>query len=106
MSQRETEQMNGEYLSYLESAHLNCEDIERLVDPYVDGELPQPLQIRVEDHVQECESCASTLEDCQRLLSLARTLDEAPLPSQIRTRLRDRLREELQNFQPRLRVIK
>lgn len=35
-----------------------CSEIEKLLDPYTDGELDEPTRLLVEAHVRECASCS------------------------------------------------
>ncbi len=41
---------------------MRCKKVEKLLPAYVDGELPERLARRVEQHLGRCERCASLLE--------------------------------------------
>ena len=45
----------------------NCEDTEALLSGYLDGELTQGDRQRVEVIMEDCQDCAQTLEDMQKL---------------------------------------
>jgi anti-sigma factor RsiW len=45
----------------------NCEDTEALLSGYLDGELTQADRQRVEVIMEDCQDCAQTLEDMQKL---------------------------------------
>ena len=46
---------------------MNCDDIEELIGPYCDGELPADQRQRVEDHLAGCETCRAELANLQAL---------------------------------------
>jgi anti-sigma factor RsiW len=54
---------------------MTCDDVEPLVDAYVDGELDFERALAVETHVAGCAACAARLE---RARTLARTMKTAP----------------------------
>jgi anti-sigma factor RsiW len=54
---------------------MTCEDAERLVDAYADGELALESTLAFEAHVDHCEACAATLE---RIRAVKRALRDVP----------------------------
>lgn len=101
--------MDREFLEYLERTRLGCQEIEQLVDAYVDGELPDILRERFDGHRSECLECNSLVFDIEQIVQLAKTLDDEPLPIEIGARLRQKLKETV-GFEPppvrKLTVVK
>lgn len=50
-----------------------CERIDRLLAPYVDGELPPPLAECVKSHLTGCRRCTGKVEELRRPFSLLRS---------------------------------
>jgi len=48
---------------------MNCNDIRKLLNAYVDGELDSSGSLSVESHVQYCGSCRTNLENLRSLSS-------------------------------------
>jgi anti-sigma factor RsiW len=74
---------------------VNCNESNRLIDAYLDGELDAATCLRVEDHLAECPACREKLESRQVLTSLV--AEEAPRYTAspfLATRIRAMLREE------------
>jgi anti-sigma factor RsiW len=46
---------------------VNCHDAERLLNPYLDGELDIPSLLEVERHLDECATCERKYRDLVRL---------------------------------------
>ncbi len=60
---------------------MRCSSFERLLDAYVDGDLPPIDRARVTRHVAACETCAGLLEEMRvidALLLTPRRLEPAP----------------------------
>lgn len=84
--------MDNEQIQFLTKAELNCQDIEDLVDDYVDQEIIPELKKRFEEHFEGCERCRSLVVDIQEMLRLAGSLSEEPVPLSVSQRLRKVLR--------------
>ncbi|MCK4420904.1 zf-HC2 domain-containing protein [candidate division WOR-3 bacterium] len=66
---------------------MNCERIEELLSPYVDGELLTAEIQEVDDHLEKCEKCRELLVDFQSLSIMVKSI-EIPEPSvKIRSRV-------------------
>jgi anti-sigma factor RsiW len=48
---------------------VRCEDIRRLVDPYLDGELDLMRQVEIDDHLRGCQVCPPIYESRRGLRS-------------------------------------
>ena len=46
---------------------MNCDELEKLISAYVDGELLQFDAQRVENHVADCPRCAATLAEYRKM---------------------------------------
>ena len=55
-----------------------CREIEKLLDPYTDGELDQPLRLRVEAHLQGCALCSRLAYSKADEAQLIRSGDPVP----------------------------
>ena len=97
--------MDREFLEYLERTTLGCQEIEQLVDAYVDAELPEILRERFDSHRSNCAECNSLVFDIEQIVQLARSLDDEPLPIEIGARLRQRLKEAVGYEPPPVRKL-
>ena len=88
-----------EQASLLEQETLCCSDIEELLDFYLDGELLPQLEEKFQTHLLECELCEELAHDCRHLVTLARSLNDAPMPEEVQSRLREALKREV-GFNP------
>lgn len=99
--------MNNDQFPYLELSKLSCEDVEVLIDCYVDGEMLPGLKERFDVHLAECDQCSCLVSDCKYIVSLARTLGDTPVPPEVSSRLRQTLREQVGFLsKPKLNVVK
>lgn len=66
---------------------MSCQRIQRLIQPYVDGELSREERDRVEAHVDGCAACAREVREAGRLVSL--------LAGALERRVSDRFEQDL-----------
>src|SRR6187399_577942 len=81
---------------------MNCEEVRRLRDGYVDGELDPITNGAIEEHVQTCGKCAQAYESHRALVGVIQKA--APYynaPQGLRERIRSSLREEAGAAVPR-----
>src|ERR1700674_1570182 len=74
---------------------MNCDEVRRMLDAYVDGELDLIRQGDVETHLPGCVNCKDTAEDITQLCSLVRM--NAPVyngPPELKAKIRAALRKE------------
>ena len=81
-----------------ECATSDCQSIDPLVTPYVDGELPEADRLRIDAHVGRCIPCRERL-DAEALIPPEQLAEE----QRIRERL-DRLGEPRPR-EPRVRML-
>jgi anti-sigma factor RsiW len=67
---------------------MNCDEVQKLLDPYADDELDLVRHVEIEQHLAECTACAGQE---QRLRSLRGALSAASLYHRAPAALRDRL---------------
>jgi anti-sigma factor RsiW len=48
---------------------MNCEEVDCLLDPYLDRELELSRQLRVKQHLSSCPACQSLAQECQEFRS-------------------------------------
>lgn len=59
---------------------MNCKEIDRLLDDYIDGELDPVLEPVVREHLDGCPACSESEAALRRLLKLAGTLPKEADP--------------------------
>lgn len=59
---------------------MNHKRIERLLSPYLDGELPEPHQRELSEHLRSCESCRLRLEELRSIKHQIRSAADVSLP--------------------------
>ncbi len=73
---------------------MNCADLLKLIDDYVDGELPRSSRSEARAHLVECASCRAEEARVRALTGAAAALpEELPLPRDLWARIDARLRE-------------
>jgi len=73
---------------------LNCEQTQKLLHGYVDGELDLLKNLEIDQHLQECAACAQAHTDLQALRAALK--EDAPyfeVPSGLQNRIRSSVRE-------------
>ena len=51
---------------------MNCDEVRRMLDAYLDGELDLTRQLDVETHLPGCPTCKDAAEDITKVCSLVR----------------------------------
>ena len=75
---------------------LRCTEFVGLVSAYLDGELDDSQQVRIEQHLQGCGGCQAALDQFQTVIRIAGRLDAADVAS-LDPLIRDRLMTTLRN---------
>lgn len=60
-----------------EQADLPCKDVVELITDYLDGALPDDLQVRVDAHLELCDGCRNVLDQFRTIIRLTGRLTEA-----------------------------
>jgi len=66
---------------------MNCNQIDRLISRFVDGDLDESLRMAVAEHLRECGACARKLAELEEIASVARRIDMAEPPTDLRARI-------------------
>lgn len=64
----------------------SCNQIQKLIYPYLDGELDYVDNVLVEEHILECDDCCDYLNEQKRFLTI---LQHAPLSEEPQAELKD-----------------
>jgi anti-sigma factor RsiW len=74
---------------------MNCDEVRRMLDAYLDGELDLTRQLDVETHLPGCATCRDAAEDITTFCSLVRS--KAPVykgPPELKAKIRAALRKK------------
>ena len=74
---------------------MNCHEVRRMLDAYLDSELDLTRQLDVETHLAGCSTCKDAAEDITNFCSLLRM--NAPVykgPPELKVKIRAALRKE------------
>jgi anti-sigma factor RsiW len=66
-------------------ASLTCREVVELLSDYLDGELPQPERVRVDEHLAGCDGCTMVLDELRETVRLAGMLTVEHLSETQRT---------------------
>jgi mycothiol system anti-sigma-R factor len=76
---------------------MNCEDEQRYLDPYLDGELEVEKRLEVEQHLNECPNCRKLLEQQRKFRDFFNAKAPFyPAPDELRARVRAALKAQVQ----------
>jgi anti-sigma factor RsiW len=53
---------------------MNCDEVRRMLDAYLDGELDLTRQLDVETHLPGCATCKDAAEDITKVCSLVQRI--------------------------------
>jgi anti-sigma factor RsiW len=59
---------------------MDCNELVELVTDYLEGKLPPADVERFEAHLEECEACATYIEQIRQSVTVVGTLSEETLP--------------------------
>ena len=70
---------------------MDCENMNHLLDAYLDGTLEAEQLQKVQQHLAECEACRTLVQMCRDLRT-----EEGPVPESCSSSWRQAIREEEQ----------
>jgi anti-sigma factor RsiW len=74
---------------------MNCDETERLLDAYVDGELELTRQVDLETHLAACSACKKAADEAMNFRDSVRmNIPIFPAPPSLKGRIRAALRKE------------
>lgn len=71
---------------------MNCKSVIRELSNYIDGELDPFVKQEIERHLAHCEDCTLIVDQTKKSIEIFCNSKPAPLPSEVRDRLRAALR--------------
>ena len=66
---------------------LSCFELVELINDYIEGRLSAAERARFDDHMRECDGCATYLEQMRRTIALTGALREESLAPVVRREL-------------------
>src|SRR5260370_30451624 len=74
---------------------MNCDEVRRLLDAFVDGELDLTQQLDLETHLAGCPDCKAAAEQIANFSSLVRmNMEVYKAPRKLKSKIRTSLRKE------------
>jgi len=73
-------------------ASITCREVVELLSDYLDGELPEPERVRVDEHLAGCDGCTMVLDELRETVRLTGMLTVEHLSEPQRTILLDAFR--------------
>jgi anti-sigma factor RsiW len=85
---------------------MNCDEAERFLDAYLDGELELSQQLELERHLSECPECQAVLQERREFRALFNaTAPSYKAPPELRGKILAITREEPATVAPKVRRI-
>jgi len=73
-------------------ASITCREVVEILNDYLEGELPDPERIRVQEHLSGCEGCTTILDEFRETVRLTGMLTVEHVSEAQRTTLLDAFR--------------
>jgi len=73
---------------------MKCEDLLRMLNEYVDGEIDPSICDQFESHLEGCDPCQVVVDTVRRTITLYKDEQVYSIPIEFRLRLRDTLRDK------------
>jgi anti-sigma factor RsiW len=73
-------------------AGITCREVVELLNDYLEGELPDPERIRVQEHLAGCEGCTTILDEFRETIRLTGMLTVEHVTEDQRTTLLEAFR--------------
>jgi len=67
---------------------ITCREVAELLIDFVEGELPEPKMLTLQQHICGCPPCMFYLENYRTTIEVTHSLPEEPLPPEFEARLR------------------
>lgn len=74
---------------------MNCKQMIREVSDYLDGDVDAATVAELERHLAHCEDCRLVVDTTRKTIELYCNAEPAPLPDDVRERLRKALQKKL-----------
>jgi anti-sigma factor RsiW len=76
------------------ASELECRQIAELLGEYFDGTLPSHTRELLEFHIDGCPPCVAFVNTYRGTIAATRRLPETPMPTELKKRLLNVLREQ------------
>jgi len=76
---------------------LNCKGVIRELSNYIDGDLDPIVKQELERHLEHCEDCTMIVDQTKKSIEILCDSKPVELPTDVRSRLHDGLRQKLGN---------
>jgi len=70
---------------------MKCRELLKHLSDYLDRDLDPAIRRRIESHVKDCKPCVAFISTLKKTVGVLNRLPRAALPSDLRSRLRQRL---------------
>jgi anti-sigma factor (TIGR02949 family) len=77
---------------------MNCKEVIRQMSEFIDGDLDECRCDSVKSHLEECPACRGVFDTFRTTIDLSKKLLRTQIPEDIRSRLREKLKDEYQKF--------
>ena len=74
-------------------ASITCREVVELLNDYLEGELPEPQRVRLDEHLRGCDGCTTILEEFRETIRLTGMLTVEHVNETQRTTLLDAFRD-------------
>jgi anti-sigma factor RsiW len=74
-------------------ASISCREVVELLSDYLDGALPEPERVRVDEHLAGCDGCTLVLDELRETIRLTGMLTVERLNDTQRATLLDAFRD-------------
>ena len=76
-------------------AVMSCNSAEKKANLYLDDELNAQDKGLLEKHISSCELCHDLVDELRFVVEAAKSLNEKPIPREVKSRLREFLSQEV-----------
>jgi predicted anti-sigma-YlaC factor YlaD len=73
-------------------ASITCREVVEILNDYLEGELPEPQRVRVEEHLGGCDGCTTILDEFRETIRLTGILTVEHVNEEQRETLLDAFR--------------
>jgi anti-sigma factor RsiW len=73
-------------------ATIRCREVVEILNDYLEGELPEPQRVRVEEHLGGCDGCTTILDEFRETIRLTGILTVEHVNEEQRETLLDAFR--------------
>jgi len=74
---------------------VNCGEVIRVLNEYLDGELDAGLLAELKEHLRKCDDCRVVVDTTRKTIELYCNCEPLPLPASVKQRLESALARKL-----------